>query len=151
MDYHSAPQYKQSQYIISIKHRHLKSHTSEMSARQQAGGHKANLSNPNTSEESKQHSREVLDGELGEQAQSQEHSHEGKNPGNGSFPVHLSLVYHFLPRFLCLSPLLLFSTYPLTILEDGLTIVAGGYKATLKNPNVSDEAKQHAEEQLKHL
>jgi hypothetical protein len=28
-----------------------------------AGGHKANLKNPNTSEESKQHSREVLDGE----------------------------------------------------------------------------------------
>ena len=25
---------------------------------------------------------------------------------------------------------------------------AGGYKATLKNPNVSDEAKQHAQEQL---
>ena len=25
---------------------------------------------------------------------------------------------------------------------------AGGYKATLKNPNVSDEAKQHAKERL---
>jgi hypothetical protein len=29
-----------------------------------AGGHKANLNNPNTSEESKQHSREVLDNEF---------------------------------------------------------------------------------------
>ncbi|ODQ56120.1 conidiation-specific protein 6 [Saitoella complicata NRRL Y-17804] len=26
--------------------------------------------------------------------------------------------------------------------------VAGGYKATLNNPNVSDEAKQHAQEML---
>ena len=29
-----------------------------------AGGHKANLNNPNTSEESKQHSKEVLDQEF---------------------------------------------------------------------------------------
>ena len=29
-----------------------------------AGGHKANLNNPNTSEESKQHSRDVLENEL---------------------------------------------------------------------------------------
>lgn len=61
-----------------------------MSARQQAGGHKANLNNPNTSEESKQHSRDVLDGELGQGAQSQASSHEGKNPGNGKVPSMLS-------------------------------------------------------------
>lgn len=29
--------------------------------------------------------------------------------------------------------------------------VAGGYKATLKNPNVSDEAKQNAEQKLKEM
>nr|OQO28960.1 hypothetical protein B0A51_03769 [Rachicladosporium sp. CCFEE 5018] len=29
-----------------------------------AGGHKANLNNPNTSEESKQHSRDVLENQL---------------------------------------------------------------------------------------
>ncbi|KAK3681396.1 hypothetical protein B0T22DRAFT_473307 [Podospora appendiculata] len=32
--------------------------------RQVAGGHKANLNNPNTSDASKQHSREVLDNEF---------------------------------------------------------------------------------------
>ena len=58
-----------------------------MSSRQQTGGHKANLNNPNTSEESKQHSREIFDGESGQQAQSEgRHSHEGKNPGNGRIP-----------------------------------------------------------------
>lgn len=35
-----------------------------MSEAQIAGGHKANLNNPNTSEEAKQHSREVLDNEF---------------------------------------------------------------------------------------
>lgn len=29
--------------------------------------------------------------------------------------------------------------------------VAGGYKATLKNPRVSDEAKQHAQEKLNEM
>ena len=29
--------------------------------------------------------------------------------------------------------------------------VAGGYKATLKNPNVSDEAKENAEQKLKDM
>lgn len=32
-----------------------------MSDAQVAGGHKANLNNPNTSEESKQHSKQVLE------------------------------------------------------------------------------------------
>lgn len=35
-----------------------------MSEAQIAGGHKANLKNPNTSEESKQHSKEVLENEF---------------------------------------------------------------------------------------
>lgn len=43
-----------------------------MSDAQVAGGHKANLNNPNTSEESKQHSREVLENEF--------------NGGDGKFP-----------------------------------------------------------------
>ncbi|PSN74227.1 conidiation protein 6 [Corynespora cassiicola Philippines] len=44
------------------------------------GGHKANLNNPNTSEEAKQHSREVLENEYDGGNVSQE-SHE-KNPNN---------------------------------------------------------------------
>ena len=35
-----------------------------MTDAQVAGGHKANLKNPNTSDESKQHSRQVLENEF---------------------------------------------------------------------------------------
>ncbi|MCJ1369270.1 hypothetical protein MMC20_000480 [Loxospora ochrophaea] len=44
-----------------------------------AGGHKANLNNPNTSEESKQHSRDVLENELEGATGTEENA---KNPGN---------------------------------------------------------------------
>ncbi|RPB01153.1 hypothetical protein L873DRAFT_1677896 [Choiromyces venosus 120613-1] len=81
------------------------------------GGHKANIHNPNTSEEAKQHSKEVLE-ELGAETRSfagssggPEVNIEGKNPGN----------------------------------------VAGGYKASLHNPNVSEEAKERAQEKLEKL
>ncbi|RKU46573.1 hypothetical protein DL546_004475 [Coniochaeta pulveracea] len=85
---------------------------------QVAGGHKANLNNPNTSEESKKNSKQALenefddntvesDSEASTESKSSKDDHE-KNPNN----------------------------------------VAGGLKATLKNPNVSDEAKQSAQERL---
>ncbi|KAF2247169.1 hypothetical protein BU26DRAFT_430168 [Trematosphaeria pertusa] len=45
------------------------------------GGHKANLNNPNTSEEAKQHSREILENEF-DGGNTQQHSQEGKNPNN---------------------------------------------------------------------
>ncbi|MCJ1352871.1 MAG: hypothetical protein MMC33_002855 [Icmadophila ericetorum] len=45
------------------------------------GGHKANLNNPNTSEESKQHSREVLEGELSD-VQIGATDDSNKNPNN---------------------------------------------------------------------
>ncbi|KAJ9632056.1 hypothetical protein H2203_000457 [Taxawa tesnikishii (nom. ined.)] len=45
------------------------------------GGHKANLNNPNTSEEAKQHSKEVLDNEFNGGNVSS-NSDEGKNPNN---------------------------------------------------------------------
>lgn len=45
-----------------------------------AGGHKANLNNPNTSEESKQHSREVLESGNFESASGSDDSN--KNPNN---------------------------------------------------------------------
>ena len=45
------------------------------------GGHKANLNNPNTSQESKQHSRDVLNNEFnGGDVESA--SDQGKNPNN---------------------------------------------------------------------
>ncbi|KAI1862571.1 uncharacterized protein JN550_010096, partial [Neoarthrinium moseri] len=46
-----------------------------------AGGHKANLSNPNTSQESKQHSREILDNEFNG-GDVPAPGDENKNPGN---------------------------------------------------------------------
>ncbi|KAJ4288475.1 hypothetical protein N0V90_011711 [Kalmusia sp. IMI 367209] len=45
------------------------------------GGHKANINNPNTSEEAKQHSREVLENEY-DGGNTETHSQEGKNPNN---------------------------------------------------------------------
>ncbi|KPM42064.1 hypothetical protein AK830_g4500 [Neonectria ditissima] len=52
-----------------------------MTDAQVAGGHKANLKNPNTSEESKQHSKEVLENEF-ETRDTESNDTEGKNPGN---------------------------------------------------------------------
>lgn len=52
-----------------------------MNAGNVVGGHKANINNPNTSEEAKQHSKEVLDQEYnGGNVQSA--SDENKNPNN---------------------------------------------------------------------
>jgi hypothetical protein len=76
-------------FIIS-RHVHFNNQQSKMSDNRQAGGHKANLNNPNTSEESKQHSREVLDGSSRDGPSSTSrtsHSHEGKNPGNGTYSI----------------------------------------------------------------
>ncbi|KAM0333252.1 hypothetical protein ACHAQA_001912 [Verticillium albo-atrum] len=83
---------------------------------QVAGGHKANLNNPNTSEESKQHSREILENEFGgddapNASSAASAKDENKNPGN----------------------------------------VAGGLKATLNNPNASEEAKESAKERLDNM
>ncbi|KAK3377689.1 conidiation protein 6 [Podospora didyma] len=80
-----------------------------------AGGHKANINNPNTSQGSKQNSQKILDNEFnGGDVPKASDNQEGKNPGN----------------------------------------VAGGLKAqvfTLKNPNVSDEAKESAKERLNQM
>ncbi|KAI8932670.1 hypothetical protein NX059_010163 [Plenodomus lindquistii] len=47
------------------------------------GGHKANLNNPNTSEESKQHSREVLENaDNGGEVEAASKSGGDKNPNN---------------------------------------------------------------------
>ncbi|CAJ2502772.1 Uu.00g101660.m01.CDS01 [Anthostomella pinea] len=47
-----------------------------------AGGHKANLNNPNTSQESKQHSKEVLDNEFNGDNVAGAGDNVDKNPGN---------------------------------------------------------------------
>jgi hypothetical protein len=95
-----------------------------MSDTRQTGGHKGNINNPNTSEESKQHSHEFHEDSHDAAQRSGKGSQEGKNPGNG------------MPTW---------TLFKLT------RAVAGGYKATLKNPNASDDAKQRAEQQLKNM
>ncbi|KAF2132448.1 hypothetical protein P153DRAFT_284978 [Dothidotthia symphoricarpi CBS 119687] len=80
------------------------------------GGHKANLNNPNTSEESKQHSREVIENQ-GADTQSNTTTSSSTKPDGEKNPNN----------------------------------VAGGLKATLKNPNVSDEAKESAKERLEQM
>ncbi|KAF8153077.1 Conidiation protein 6-domain-containing protein [Crassisporium funariophilum] len=86
------------------------------STNRQAGGLKATISNPRTSQEAKDSAKERLEDLSANQDNSDEYDDSGrdgvtagKNTGN----------------------------------------VIGGYKATLKNPRVSDEAKQNAEEVLK--
>lgn len=92
------------------------------------GGHKANLNNPNTSDESKQHSKDVLNQEF-DGGNIEHHSNQNKNPGN--VYVFISILgYRRMDANACL----LTST--------------GGLKATLNNPNVSDEAKQSAKDRL---
>ncbi|THY36890.1 hypothetical protein D6D01_00011 [Aureobasidium pullulans] len=119
------------------------------------GGHKANLSNPNTSEESKQHSLEVIKKETGTEATSgtgaTTHDDDGKDPmrvaaglkaalhnpnvsdeAKEGVKVHLDEVTHTSHA------------------DDGkdATRVAAGLKAALHNDNVSDEAKEHVKERL---
>ncbi|KFA67906.1 hypothetical protein S40285_04097, partial [Stachybotrys chlorohalonatus IBT 40285] len=54
-----------------------------MSDAQIAGGHKANLNNPNTSQEAKEHSKAVLDNEFnGGDVPKATDDDTGKNPGN---------------------------------------------------------------------
>ncbi|KAK3051494.1 hypothetical protein LTR09_007517 [Extremus antarcticus] len=81
-----------------------------------ATGHKANLSNPSTSEESKQNSRQALK-ELGG-----EDAFYGKDKQGDDAPAA-------------------------GMGNDGN--VLGGHKATLSNPNSSEEAKAHSKQVLK--
>jgi len=82
-----------------------------------ARGHKANLSNPNTSEESKIHSQQVLE-ELGQDTETTAAATTSKTESQG--------------------------------LIDGKDEgnVLRGHKATLANPRVSEEAKEHSREVL---
>ncbi|MCJ1361917.1 hypothetical protein MMC16_001018 [Acarospora aff. strigata] len=92
------------------------------------GGHKANLNNPNTSEESKQHSQEVLEKEYGV-------SETGSSGGSGGNTGNTG------------------NTGSSGSDDSGKNPnnVIGGLKATTKNPNVSDEAKESAEQRLKEM
>ncbi|KAI4757360.1 hypothetical protein E4T52_10719 [Aureobasidium sp. EXF-3400] len=119
------------------------------------GGHKANLHNPNTSEESKQHSLEVIEKEVGTEANTgtgtTAHNDDGKDPMRVAAGLKAALhnpnvsdeakenVSHHLDEL----------TSP-PHASDGKdpTRVAAGLKAALHNPNVSEETKDHLQERL---
>ncbi|KAI4722182.1 hypothetical protein E4T48_01594 [Aureobasidium sp. EXF-10727] len=118
-------------------------------------GHKANLSNPNTSEESKQHSLEVIEKELGTETNSgagaTAHNDDSKDPMRVAAGLKAALhnpnvsdeakenVSHHLADITSSSHT-----------DDGKdpTRVAAGLKAALHNPHVSDDTKEHLKERL---
>ncbi|KAG9826684.1 hypothetical protein KCU98_g15183, partial [Aureobasidium melanogenum] len=126
-------------------------------------GHKANLSNPNTSEQSKQHSLEVIEKELGTEANSgagaTAHNDDGKDPMRVAAGLKAALhnpnvsdeakenVSHHLADITSPSQTETTST---SHAGDGKgpTRVAAGLKAALHNPNVSDDTKDHLKERL---
>lgn len=95
-----------------------------------AGGHKANINNPNTSQEAKEHSQQVLDNEF--------------NGGDGMLSRHAKIFCS--TNITC-------DVVPHA--DDNKQKnpgnVIGGLKATTKNPNVSEEAKKSAEERLQQM
>ena len=95
-----------------------------------AGGHKANINNPNTSQEAKEHSKQVLENEF--------------NGGDGVFPCHAGSV-HLTDSCGDLVP------HAGDNEQKNPGNVIGGLKATTKNPNVSEEAKKSAEERLEKM
>ncbi|KAH7105158.1 Conidiation protein 6-domain-containing protein [Auriculariales sp. MPI-PUGE-AT-0066] len=99
-----------------------------MSSGNVVGGHKANLKNPNTSDESKEHSRQVLDEmDSGEADDSGTYNPQEKSAQTGR------------------------TRGGETEIDDSgkeTNRVLGGYKAALKNPHIGEEAKEHAREVL---
>ncbi|KAI4260704.1 MAG: hypothetical protein L6R42_003924 [Xanthoria sp. 1 TBL-2021] len=89
------------------------------------GGHKANLNNPNTSEESKQHSKEVLDQEFN--GGNVDTSSGDKNPNN----VAGGLKAYVFPSFQ----------------HDLHAYIL----STVNNPQVSQDAKDSAQERLNQM
>ncbi|OIW27872.1 hypothetical protein CONLIGDRAFT_634202 [Coniochaeta ligniaria NRRL 30616] len=95
-------------------------------------GHKAAISNPNVSEEAKEHSRQVLD-----ELEGKESTGGGDSGGSGGKKQT--------------------SASSGTTSSDTLTEgkdpgnVARGLKASISNPGVSDEAKERAKEKLEQL
>ncbi|KAH7921790.1 conidiation-specific protein 6 [Leucogyrophana mollusca] len=94
-----------------------------------AGGHKATLKNPNVSEEAKERSQQVLDemGSKGELPEQRSGSDEGKNLGNVVGGHKVSIIYY------------------------QCAVIDFCFKATLKNPNVSEEAKDRSKQVLEDM
>ncbi|KAK6007192.1 hypothetical protein QM012_006200 [Aureobasidium pullulans] len=126
-------------------------------------GHKANLGNPNTSDESKQHSLEVIEKELGTETKTEAsdttHNGDGKDPMRVAAGLKAALhnpnvsdeakenVSHHLADMTSPSHADATSTPHAGDGKDPVR-VAAGVKAALHNPNVSDDTKEHLKERL---
>ncbi|KAK0511880.1 hypothetical protein JMJ35_005730 [Cladonia borealis] len=115
-----------------------------------AAGHKANLSNPKTSEESKQQSKEILERGFDGARWGKD---EMKNPANvvAGHKAYLNNPGHPDPSVHSDEA----DQHSKEIVEQtegkDPNAVAGGLKAAVNNPNVSEEAKINAEERLHEL
>lgn len=119
-----------------------------------AGGHKANLKNPNTSDESKERSKEILDKEFNggdgtamaqdPQGPARQANSVGSSQGRRQRSKE--------PRERCwrTEGVRLHHVY-FTKANSRLRCADDAWHSTLKNPNVSDEAKESAKERLNQM
>jgi len=154
---------------LGVKHdsasRHERSlNMGEENADNVIGGHNATISNPHTSTEATQHSKKVLNNSVVENTHGREHDttqhHRGgqgfvydsasRSPYSSYRPTQetASHVRHDTPH----SEILHMNqndSHKITMGNTGNVI--GGYKATISNPNTSDQAKEHARHVLDEL
>ncbi|KAG6988553.1 hypothetical protein G7Y79_00071g097240 [Physcia stellaris] len=121
------------------------------------GGHKANLSNPNTSAESKKHSEEVLDkalnkGEVdtsnGTHEKDQSHVVGGLKATLTNDNVSETAKENAKEKLAAMNEGEESGAEPK---EKDYSHVVAGLRATLHNPNVSEEAKKSAMQKLKDM
>ncbi|KAK4686093.1 hypothetical protein P7C73_g4035, partial [Tremellales sp. Uapishka_1] len=106
-----------------------------MSTKQVAGGHKANLKNEGTSDESKEHSKEVIE-DLKESGETEAQDHTKNEVGPAScirrvHPADIARITSSADTKVCRR-----------------LIAAADSVAALKNPSTGEEAREHAKQVL---
>ncbi|KAG7570913.1 hypothetical protein FFLO_01111 [Filobasidium floriforme] len=96
---------------------------SEHSDNRVLGGYKATLSNPNTSDEAKEHAQEMIDEMTGKSQSAGHQKRQHVDHEKGSHETD----------------------------DEHNNRVIGGYRATLNNPRTSDSAKEHAQAMIDEL
>jgi len=119
------------------------------------GGYKATLSNPNVSEEAKEHAEkmlEKLDGGDVSERRSDSDSLEGKDLGHVIAGYKAALANeHVSKEAKEHAHKMLEHLLPHHTEGKDLGHVIGGFKAALSNPNTSDEAREHAKKMIEEL
>ncbi|KAM7218710.1 conidiation-specific protein 6 [Rhypophila decipiens] len=123
-----------------------------------AGGHKANLKNPKTSEESKENSKKILENEFNVQVDGDNGEHKTSRltveiierhaddvVKNRLQPPNPMMTMGRTPRMLPVVLRRKLISTPFGLIPTNKFIK---FDSTLKNPNVSDEAKESAKERL---